>query len=103
MPVATHTGWNLRSKAAGAENELVSLKGSYFPFAVTKAERVKIGDPRRSLEERYGSLDEYLRQLKEKCAELQQTGYLLEEDVSRIVKLQKKRMEPVFAELSKPK
>jgi len=101
VPVATHTGWNLRSKNAGAENELVSLKGSYLPFAVTKAERIKSGDPRRSLEERYGSLEEYLRRLRAQCMKLQRKGYLLQEDAARIVELQKKRMEPAFAELSK--
>jgi hypothetical protein len=101
VPVATHTGWNLRSKAAGAENELVSLKGSYLPFAVTKAARMKTEDPRYSLEERYGSLKDYLRQLREECVELQRKGYLLDEDVARIVGMQKKRMESVFAGFSK--
>src|SRR5262249_43295357 len=38
VPVATHTGWNLRRRDAGAEDMLVSLAGSYLPFPKTKAE-----------------------------------------------------------------
>ena len=100
VPVATHTGWNLRSKAAGAENELVSLKGSYLPFAVTEAQRLKAEDPRRSLQQRYGSFEVYIRRLKEQCAQLQRKGYLLEEDVQRIVATQQARMKSVFAGIS---
>ena len=100
VPVATHTGWNLRSASAGAENELVSLKGAYLPFAVTKAARRNSGDPRKSLQERYGSIDEYLRRLEAQCAALKRDGYLLDEDVSRIVEQQRERMQAAFAEFS---
>ena len=47
VPVATHTGWNLRRAEAGAENELVSLTGSYIPFPVTQAERERTGGGQR--------------------------------------------------------
>jgi Alpha/beta hydrolase domain len=99
VPVATYTGWNLRSKAAGAENELVSLRGSYLPFPVTAAERKRSGDPRRSLEERYGSLDNYLRRLKAACLSLKRKGYLLDEDVVRTMRIQKERVAPLFARI----
>lgn len=99
VPVATYTGWNLRSAAAGAENELVSLRGSYIPFPVTAAERKRSGDPRRSLEERYGSLDEYLRRLKSACESLKKRGYLLDEDVTRTMTIQKQRVAPLFARI----
>src|SRR5262249_20271249 len=46
VPLATFTGWNLRTAAAGAENELVTLGGSYIPFARTRAEREAQQDPR---------------------------------------------------------
>ena len=99
--VATYTGWNLRSKEAGAENELVSLRGSYFPFPVTVKERKRTKDPRASLEERYGSLDEYLRQLKSACLSLKSGGYLLEEDVVRTIDIQKRRVAPLFKRIQK--
>ncbi len=98
VPLATHTGWGLRSREAGAEDELVGLKGSYFPLPATHAEGVKSGDPRRSLEERYRDLAGYLRRLSGACRKLVKQGYLLEEDVPRIVARQKKRAAPMFTQ-----
>ena len=51
-PVATHMGWNYR-KAGFGEAELCDNTGSMIPFATTREERLKTGDPRLSLEERY--------------------------------------------------
>src|SRR5262249_47674657 len=53
VPVATYTSWNLRSRTAGAENEILSLNGSYIPFAKTVMDQKKSGDPRPALLERY--------------------------------------------------
>ena len=35
------------------------LAGGYIPFAVTRAQRLASGDPRLSIEERYGTLGNY--------------------------------------------
>ena len=51
-PTATITGWNVRA-AGHREGALCSLRGSYIPFAKTRAERQASGDPRLSFEERY--------------------------------------------------
>lgn len=59
VPLGTYTGWSVR-KAGYAEGDLNSLSGSFVPFTRTKAEREASGDPRPSLEERYGSHDGYL-------------------------------------------
>lgn len=96
VPVATYTGWNLRKAEAGAEGQLVSLTGSYIPFPKSKAEREQSGDPRQSVQERYGSLDEYVRQFAEACDKLRQGGYLLEEDATRLTKLHRERVAPLF-------
>jgi hypothetical protein len=96
VPVAAFTGWNLRRREAGAEGELLSLKGSYLPFARTKAQRERTGDPRPSLEERYGTLEAYIKQLTAKCGELRAAGYLLEEDLERIVRRQQERAASAF-------
>jgi hypothetical protein len=87
VPLATHTGWNLRRAEVGAEMHLVNLMGSYIPFPKTKADRLKTGDPRLSIEERYGSFEEYRNRIAEKAAEYVKAGYLLEEDAVRLVKL----------------
>src|SRR5262249_60279199 len=52
VPVATHTGWNLRRREVGAEGMLASLAGSYIPFPRPKAERQAPGRPRQAPEER---------------------------------------------------
>lgn len=84
VPVATYTGWNFRSQAIGAPHQLVTLLGSRIPFATTAAEK-KAGDPRRSLEERYGSKERYLAQASTYCATLVEGGYLLAADVPRVM------------------
>ncbi len=99
VPLATFTGWNLRSREAGAENELVGLKGSFIPFAKTKSDRMEVGDPRLSLEERFATLDEYQKQLRAYCKRLNKQRLLLDEDVPRIIKRQVERATPLFAEI----
>jgi hypothetical protein len=91
VPLGTFTGWNLRSKQAGAEGELVSLTGSYIPFAKTRSEREAAQDPRRSLAERYESLDDYVAQFETCCQNLSHRGYLLADDVPHLVKLHRDR------------
>lgn len=53
-PLGTYTGWN--TWAVGArKGEICNLSGSFDPFATTQAARAAAGDPRPSLEERYGT------------------------------------------------
>jgi hypothetical protein len=92
VPDATYTGWNLRSANAGAEDELVSLVGSYFPLSATQDERQTAGDPRASLQERYGDLAGYLEQLDAACRNLEESRYLLAEDRERIFQRQRERL-----------
>ena len=84
VPLATHTGWNLY-KAPYPEGELCDREGSYVPFAKTKAERLANGDPRPSLEERYGNHEAYVQRVKEVVRELQDARLLLPEDAARFV------------------
>lgn len=56
-PVATNNGWGLRSAAFGGKadgTDGCESTGQSIAFAPTKAAREAIGDPRLSLEERYG-------------------------------------------------
>jgi hypothetical protein len=60
----TNTGWNYTNKPgvidlAGAP-AAPGLVGSYFPYAKTQALRLASGDPRLSLEERYGTQAGYV-------------------------------------------
>jgi len=85
VPLATYTGWNLFRPEAGPENVLSSMQGSYIPFPRTATDRQRTGDPRRSLEERYGSRNEYLGRVSAAALALVDDGYLLAEDLSPIL------------------
>jgi hypothetical protein len=84
-PLATYTGWNFRKPALGAPTELVSLLGSTIPFAATRAARAAARDPRRSIDERYRSQDEYLAKVQAVLDDLVLKGYVIYDDGPRIL------------------
>ena len=96
VPVATYASWRLRKADGPAANQLYSLSGSYIPFPVTRADREKTGDPRQSVEELHGTLDNYLRQLQSQCHRYEQAGYFLPEDTERTLRIQRERVAPLF-------
>ena len=93
VPIGTYTGWNLRPCGL-AEDELAGLLGSFIPFARTKAERRKTGDPRLSLAERYKDRGEYMRQVSRAARILVEERYLLPEDAERMIAEAKKQRMP---------
>ncbi|MEO8494211.1 MAG: alpha/beta hydrolase domain-containing protein [Planctomycetota bacterium] len=87
VPVATLTGWNLRSRSIGAESELLSLSGGYVPFPATPAVREQSGDPRSSLSERYADFDDHHARYQSHVSRLIEGRYVLEEDRPRFERL----------------
>jgi hypothetical protein len=85
VPTATLTGWNLRAHGH-RELALCGLSGSFFPLAITKAERQQAGDPRLSLEERYGDRAGFLKAVREAVGRLVSGRFLLPEDADRYVR-----------------
>ena len=85
VPVATYTGWNLFNERSGPTNVVSSMQGSFIPLARTRADRERTSDPRQSVVERYRSRDEYLALIGKAAQDLVQQGYLLKDDVARIV------------------
>ncbi len=83
-PLGTYTGWNLR-RAGFAEDELCGLNGSYIPFRRTRAERMAVGDPRLSLEERYMDHSGYVAAVKRAADNLVAKGFLLPEDAIQLL------------------
>lgn len=83
-PLGTYTGWNLR-RAGFAEDEVCGLQGTFVPFKKTRAGREAAGDPRPSLEERYGDHAGYVAAVREAAEELVGQGFLLPEDAARLV------------------
>jgi hypothetical protein len=84
VPIGTYTGWNLQPRRL-ALDELSGLLGSYIPFAKTKANRRKTGDPRLSIQERYKDHADYLQQVSCAARRLVDRRFLLPEDAERII------------------
>jgi hypothetical protein len=81
VPLATHTGWNLRHADIGGVDQLLVFAGATLPFAKTRRERERTGDPRPAIDERYASRDDYLVRVRDAALALVKERYLLEEDV----------------------
>jgi hypothetical protein len=84
-PIASYTGWNLRTPNIGAPDELYSMAGSFIPYAKTKAQRSKTGDPRLSIEERYSGREDFLKKFESAARSLAASRYLLEQDLPRVL------------------
>lgn len=84
-PLGTYTGWNLRA-AGYMEDEPCYLSGSFIPFATTAEERLAAGDPRPSLEERYGSHRGYVQAVAAAAQGLVAERLLLAEDAERTIR-----------------
>ena len=82
VPLGTYTGVNTYR---GLPTELCDRDGMFVPFARTRAERERTGDPRPSLEERYGSRAAYVEQVRAAAAALAAGRWLLQEDADRYV------------------
>ena len=85
VPLATYTGWNLFRAGAGPTDVLSSMQGSYIPFPRTADDRARTGDPRRSIEERYGGRAAWLGRVTEAALALVDRGYLLAADLAPIL------------------
>lgn len=84
-PPGTTTGWALRA-AGFAENDGGESSGQYIPFQKTKQARVSAGDPRLSLEERYGTKEGYIEAVTRAAKQLEAQRFLLEEDVEKYIR-----------------
>jgi len=85
VPLSTYTPWNWRAEEIGASGELADFRGSFLPLPATAEERRAAGDPRESLEERYGGFDAYLGRYAAHAARLAREGYLLDEDLPELL------------------
>lgn len=86
VPLATYTGWNLRSAEAGAAGMLAPYHGSYLALPATRAQRLQTGDPRPSVAERYPAREAYLVRVTEAVLELRGQRLLLDEDTVSLLK-----------------
>ena len=83
-PLGTYLGWN--ATAAGFfKGQICGFAGGYVPFARTRAERAAAGDPRLSLEERYGTQEGYMCVVRRAAESLVADRFLMRADADRIV------------------
>jgi hypothetical protein len=75
VPLAAHTGWNLRNPAIGSPEELFSMVGSYFPF------------PKQTVLQRYGDRTAYLGKVRAAAEKLVEGRYLLKRDLVALEKI----------------
>jgi hypothetical protein len=84
VPLGTYLGWN--TIAGGFDKgKICTLSGGYLPFAKTKAERAASGDPRLSLEERYGTHQAYVDAVKAAAEKAVGERFLLRADADRLI------------------
>ena len=83
-PLGTYLGWNVTA-AGFHKDQLCNYAGGMIPFAPTKAERLANGDPRPSLEERYGSHDGYVKAVEAAAAKAMAAGFLLKGDAELLI------------------
>jgi hypothetical protein len=83
-PLGTYLGWNaIRSGILAGQG--CGYTGGYLPFAKTKAERLATGDPRLSVEERYGTQEGYVCTVQKAVARAVHERFLLPGDGRRLM------------------
>ena len=83
-PLGTYLGWNV--EAGGFfRGRICGFIGGYVPFARTRAERLAGGDPRASLEERYGTREGYACAVRRAAESLVRERFLLRADADRLI------------------
>ena len=83
-PLGTYLGWNVFAEGF-YKGRNCGLVGGFVPFARSKADRSAAGDPRLSLEERYGTHDGYVAAVRAAAARQVRDRFLLQEDADRLI------------------
>jgi len=83
-PLGTYLGWNITASGFHA-GQVCNYTGGMVPFAQTRAARLANGDPRLSLEERYGSHNGYVTAVSTAAINAFMQGYLLKADLGTML------------------
>ncbi|HEX7855052.1 MAG TPA: alpha/beta hydrolase domain-containing protein [Sphingobium sp.] len=83
-PIGTYLGWNVESKGFD-RGKGCGFAAGFIPFAQTRGQRLANGDPRLSLEERYGDHAGFVARVREVARREVNRGWLLPEDAKRII------------------
>jgi hypothetical protein len=85
VPLGTYLGWNV-TVSGYLKGRQCGFAGGFIPFTRTKEERLASGDPRPSLEERYGSHAAYVNKVRAAARRLVEQRFLLQDDADRLVR-----------------
>ena len=85
VPLGSYLGWSVTLNGFYKDKQS-GYMGSFIPFAATKAERLAAGDPRPSLEERYGSHEKYVALVRAAAAKAVADRFLLQPDADKLIK-----------------
>ena len=91
VPIATHTGFNVRHPSSGGAGQLLEYVGLTLPFPRDAGERARTGDPRPAIAERYSGRADYLARVRAVARRLAAERLLLEEDIELCVDLAAER------------
>ena len=92
-PLGTYLGWNITAGPGEATydgrpfhaGQVCNYTGGMVPFFKTKAQRLAAGDPRLSLEERYGTHAGYVAAVSKAAWNAYSKGYLLAADRDALI------------------
>ena len=87
-PLGTYLGWNITADGEKPfhKGQICNYVGGMIPFARTARERAANGDPRPSLEERYGSHEGYVKAVQRATERAMREHFLLPDDAKALVK-----------------
>jgi hypothetical protein len=87
-PLGTYLGWNITAGGARPfhQGQICNYVGGMVPFARSAAERKASGDPRPSLEERYGSHEGYVAAVRKAANRALLAGFLLQPDAEALIR-----------------
>jgi hypothetical protein len=87
-PLGTYLGWNVTAGGARPfhQGQICDYVGGMIPFAKSTQDRQSRGDPRASLEERYGSHDGYVAAVRKAADKAMAQGFLLADDAEALVR-----------------
>lgn len=83
VPLGSYFGWNITSSGFH-KSQNCDYTGGYVPFAADAAHKAA-GDPRPSLQERYGTHDGFVAAVKAAAANAVASGFLLQADADALV------------------
>jgi hypothetical protein len=84
-PLGSYLGWNVTASGY-FKGRGCGFSGGWIPFAKTKEQRLALGDPRPSLEERYGTHERYVEKVREAAKQLVRERFLLPDDAERLIR-----------------